>query len=80
MSGSVCIEHNGKTGELNEMKDQSNRGGRNELVAQLRQQFKKDKLKKVLIQHRVRLCTLSKKEYVSRLLLIRIVFRKKSLR
>lgn len=34
------------------------------MVERLRTEFTKDKLKKVLIQHRLRLCTLSKKEYV----------------
>lgn len=34
-------------------------------IVQLRREFKKDKLKKLLIQHRLRLCTITKKEYVS---------------
>jgi hypothetical protein len=32
---------------------------------ELRREFKRDKLKKLLIQHRLRLCTITKKEYVS---------------
>ena len=35
------------------------------LILELRREFKRDKLKKLLIQHRLRLCTITKKEYVS---------------
>jgi len=34
-------------------------------ILELRREFKRDKLKKLLIQHRLRLCTITKKEYVS---------------
>jgi hypothetical protein len=33
-------------------------------ITHLRREFKKDKLKKLLINHRLRLCTITKKEYV----------------
>lgn len=35
------------------------------MVEALRREFKRDKLKKLLIKHRLRLCTLTKQEYVS---------------
>jgi hypothetical protein len=35
------------------------------VILELRREFKRDKLKKLLIQHRLRLCTITKKEYVS---------------
>jgi hypothetical protein len=35
-----------------------------DFILDLRREFKRDKLKKLLIQHRLRLCTITKKEYV----------------
>jgi hypothetical protein len=35
-----------------------------DFILELRREFKRDKLKKLLIQHRLRLCTITKKEYV----------------
>ena len=34
-------------------------------IQSIRREFKRDKLRKLLIQHRLRLCTITKKEYVS---------------
>lgn len=39
------------------------------VIVELRREFKRDKLKKLLIQHRLRLCTITKKEYVSEILI-----------
>jgi len=35
-----------------------------DFILELRREFKREKLKKLLIQHRLRLCTITKKEYV----------------
>ena len=39
-------------------------------ILELRREFKRDKLKKLLIQHRLRLCTITKKEYVSGVIIL----------
>jgi hypothetical protein len=67
ITGERTIRGNNEEVSMLCLQEGSSSHGGLSLVEHLRREFKKDKLRKMLIQHRLRLCTLSKKEYVTNL-------------